>query len=145
MRPVLFLDIDGVLNTTYESMGTLDPRLIARLRYVVSASGCLVVLSSAWRKLYPLPQITDRLQQHGFVGHLFACTPALYEGRQTAPRGHEIAAWMALASIGPDRIAVVDDEPAGMGDLRSRLVQTDPNLGMTDTDAHKLVRLLKGS
>lgn len=52
-RPVLFLDIDGVLNGhEYDreaESSTLHPDCVARLNRVLADSECSVVLSSAWR------------------------------------------------------------------------------------------------
>jgi hypothetical protein len=50
---VLFLDVDGVLNTLFQAGGgkVLHPRLLLRLKAVVDASpGCRIVISSTWRK-----------------------------------------------------------------------------------------------
>ena len=53
-KPILFLDVDGVLNNTeafksQRSMFALCGQAINRLRRVVDDTGCLIVLSSYWR------------------------------------------------------------------------------------------------
>lgn len=59
----LFLDFDGVLNTTsyakllrkegidhYDEFGAMfDPKTISNLKYIVDHTGCKIVLSSTWR------------------------------------------------------------------------------------------------
>ena len=48
--PVIFLDIDGVLNRTSGATHIrLDQDLVSRLRTIVQRSGCRIVLSTFWR------------------------------------------------------------------------------------------------
>ena len=48
--PVIFLDIDGVLNRTSGATHIrLDQDLVSRLRTIVARSGCRIVLSTFWR------------------------------------------------------------------------------------------------
>ena len=55
--PVLFLDVDGVLNRTgfrpMTSVGLrswIEPELAAHLNHVCMATGAALVLSSSWRE-----------------------------------------------------------------------------------------------
>merc|ERR1719158_444259 len=51
-RPLrlIFLDVDGVLNTAGSAnSGAINPELLSRLREVIVATGASVVLSSTWR------------------------------------------------------------------------------------------------
>jgi len=85
---VLFLDIDGVLNSrvTARQHGSycIDPILSDRFKALVEATNAIVILSS-----------THRLDQEArcailAAGILFdGCTPDL----PTQTRAHEIAAW----------------------------------------------------
>lgn len=61
MPLVLFLDIDGVLNSV-ETMRsgrwnagteTLDPENVERLDRLIQLTGAVVVVSSTWRKTLP--------------------------------------------------------------------------------------------
>ena len=48
--PVIFLDVDGVLNRTSGATHIrLDQDLVSRLRTIVARSGCRIVLSTFWR------------------------------------------------------------------------------------------------
>lgn len=48
--PVIFLDIDGVLNRTSGATHIrLDQDLVSRLRTIVARSDCRIVLSTFWR------------------------------------------------------------------------------------------------
>ena len=48
---VLFLDVDGVLNTydTITRADTVDKEIILRLAKIIDATNCKIVLSSTWR------------------------------------------------------------------------------------------------
>ncbi|MCR9162889.1 MAG: HAD domain-containing protein [Nannocystaceae bacterium] len=133
--PVLFLDIDGVLNV----VGAADTeRAVAQLRRVVSTTGCHIVLSSAWRLFKrPFKAIRERF---GFAGPFIGCTPDL----KGQPRGLEIAAWLAGAPNPPSRWAVVDDE-GDMDFVRHRFVQTNPRVGLGETEADQLIAMLTGA
>ena len=62
--PVLFLDIDGVLNRTKSATHIrLDDDLVERLRKLVAAIECKIVLSTFWRPF--LPYIQYILHRHG--------------------------------------------------------------------------------
>ena len=48
--PILFLDVDGVLNTSQmPGKHALHPKLLRRLKAVVDATACDIVLSTTWR------------------------------------------------------------------------------------------------
>ncbi|RYE85652.1 MAG: hypothetical protein EOO75_16720, partial [Myxococcales bacterium] len=84
-QPVLFLDIDGVLNSAAwlgrfpgrcltlpgDAAEMLDPEAVRRLERIRQATGCRVVVSSSWRHALPLAEIERLLRQHGLrVEHL---------------------------------------------------------------------------
>jgi|EP01049_Picozoa_sp_SAG25_P009685 hypothetical protein len=52
-RPVIFLDIDGVLNrTTHATHIRVDDDCVARLGQLVSQADCQIVLSTFWRHFH---------------------------------------------------------------------------------------------
>ena len=58
-RPIVFLDIDGVLNSTAsraEGDHNIAPPLLANLQHIVATTGAEIVLSSTWRLVAPLQQ-----------------------------------------------------------------------------------------
>ena len=140
MPGVLFLDLDGVLNSTawVEAQGAgpraewwvlrLDPAAVAVLNRIIVAARPRVVLSSSWRRLQPLREIQSRLEQAGFIGQLMGQTPEIRYADRWAVRGEEIQAWLDdQAEPGP--VAILDDD-ADMAQLSDRLVQTDPDRGL---------------
>jgi hypothetical protein len=164
---VIFLDIDGVLNSVefqqrrvlppnisqYEGWlrdaeRSIDPDAVARLNRIIDATGAVCVLSSTWRKDTPLSRMSRILRHRGFVGHLFAATPALVEQLPSGiliakERGDEIRAWLDM--LGPDNqpeTFVVLDDDSDMTAVDSALVQTSWERGLTDADADRAILLL---
>lgn len=139
--PILFLDIDGVLNVvggkTRKERHEGIAKAVAQLRRVVSTTGCSIVLSSAWRLFNePFKAIRERL---GYTGPFIGRTPDL----KGQPRGLEIAAWLADQPHAPACWAVVDDTDHGeMEFVRHRFVHTNPYIGIGETEADRLIELL---
>lgn len=102
MGSALFLDIDGVLNSSAwfeaqqeqvnayvldpddENKG-IDPDAVAHLNRIVQATGAIIVISSTWRKLHSLPHIERLLHYRGFShkGRIIGATPDLQGGFMT--------------------------------------------------------------
>ena len=103
MYPVLFLDIDGCLNSaeTFRDpyallIGThaghrVDPKMVARLDQVLDATGAKVVVSSSWRCGDEGQTVAQRLARAGFrhAGDVIGET-----SRLDGIRGMEIGAWL---------------------------------------------------
>ncbi len=146
--PILFLDIDGVLNTTrtwgaWTHLGrheALEPVLVTRVAALVERTGARVVLSSMWRRsTVGLTGTVLALEYQGWRNcrrQLRDETPFL----GGMPRGDEIALWLRNAEH-KGAIAVLDDE-ADMGSVLPFLVQTDREVGVTDADIVRVERLL---
>jgi hypothetical protein len=140
---VLFLDVDGVLNRVGFHPGTslglrswIEPELAQRLCEVVRTIGAVVVLASDWRIDRTLEALRDELRAAGIDVALVGMTPTL-AGR---PRWREIEAWMREAGIGPEAIAIVDDQ-YDMGTLGARFVRTRSLTGLDEAAASALVAL----
>jgi len=113
-RKVLFLDVDGVLNTeTMRQRDAIHATLLKRLGHVLNYSGAAVVLSSTWR-LHPayrskLLEALASVGVHGVVDD----TPQLPLKLGPWPpaehqRASEIAQWLSGAPA-LDTWAAVDD------------------------------------
>jgi hypothetical protein len=159
---VLFLDVDGVLNSwdwvarrvkdplwhqlrkeEREAMEGLDPDAMARLNRIVDETKCLVVLSSTWRKDHSLTQLNRMFRLRGFKHTLFGTTPSIWldgDDRGRKQRGGEIHWWLSQLDTMPV-FAIVDDD-SDMEPHMDRLVKTHYQYGLTDEIADKLVQLL---
>jgi len=144
MMKVLFLDIDGVLNShAYDVKQALaggdlmapDPKAVLRLLWILQETGAKVVLSSSWR----LDQgAVEYLKAHGIPIH--DVTP---RGDAFGCRAAEIEAWLLehLPDCNAEDIVILDDEPdAGVG-FEPRFVQTDAKVGLTAEDATRVIGL----
>lgn len=112
MNSLLFLDIDGVLNSTrYWSAnkplpmgkaGALDPEAVERLNRIVDETGCDVVLSSSWRS-QGRDVVDVMLRERGFRHHLDGLTPLLWKERR-------IEIGQEVDRRDPERFVVIDDD-----------------------------------
>lgn len=151
IRPVLFLDIDGVLVTARTlklrsgRRAVADPLCVSELNRVTYSVDANLVLSSSWR-FCGLEEMRLVLRHWGVDAPLISMTPdlteksgpeGLYSG---VPRGREIQAWLD-EHFGVHQFAIVDDD-ADMEHLSARLVRTQFQHGLTKSDADQLIKLL---
>jgi hypothetical protein len=137
-RRVIFLDIDGVVAPIrrWDRYGDLDPACMQVLNEIVAAGGADVVVSSTWRHGKTVAELQRILEAGGFVGRVLDKTPSDIRG---ATRGEEIAAWLADHLVGG---YVIIDDHAGMGELRSHLLLTQPAHGLQPADVPRALTLL---
>jgi hypothetical protein len=153
---ILFLDIDGVLNTNSTCDLPADDVIRTRgwpcllsvahlhtLREVLDTCACDVVLSSTWR----LNELGCRTLERGLRAARIPCervvgaTPDL---RQHGSRPDEILAWMRAHGGGAVWAAIDDmplerEQPEGM---RGHCVRTSMDTGLDGDAAHACVGLL---
>ena len=133
---VIFLDIDGVLNTCDGLETGIDRGLVAHLNTLVRESGASIVVSSSWR-IAGLRRIRTILREHGFVGRVSGVTPISSLGM----RSLEIQAWLDRCRWSVTGLVILDDND-DMAQLGSHLVRTDYRKGLTSDDvAAALARL----
>jgi hypothetical protein len=158
---VLFLDIDGVLNSAdylrnrrhvrRPTPHSIDAPTVPRLNAVTDRTGAALVISSTWRLSSGAAQLPYVLRDHGVTGRVVGMTPSLmeetgevqpcgYRSLRRRERGHEIQAWL---DAHPEcaRFAIVDDN-SDMAHLRHRLVQTTWERGLQDEHVETLCALL---
>lgn len=138
---VLFLDVDGVLNTfdlvRRNGFDYIDPDMVRTLGLVVSRTSAAVVLSSFWRLNPRDRRLVDvALGDHGMFVH--DRTPLI-----PGPRAREISSWLEANSTVANYAIVDDDEGAGEG-LEACFFQTDPDVGITVEIAEKIILHLNG-
>jgi HAD domain in Swiss Army Knife RNA repair proteins len=163
-QPVIFLDIDGVLNSSrwmttmdwrrseepwagHEDPGLpafnvqvwhfmLDPECVARLKHLVQVLDANIVISSSWRHALDVPQIDECLRLRGFNRPAVGATPQL-----GVERGHEIRAW--LRTSGHKGPFVILDDGSDMNGVEEFLVQTDFAVGLTDADVNRAIAVCR--
>lgn len=165
---VLFLDIDGVLNThdfcPRAMCGPIHREKVTLLNHVLDTTGAHVVLSSAWRYLVYRGEMNLKglgwlLRSHGLrddrlVGITREDTMVERSGEwngstpwpQANERGEQIADWLRLSlgqvGVSIARYAVVDDLDLGISEAGHPFVDTDGSVGLTDWEADRLIELL---
>lgn len=150
--PVVFLDIDGVLNRTHGATHIrLDEDLVAGLRTIVQQSGCSIVLSTFWRGFESYVKYI--LGRQGIDPALFiGRTPGKADGvdssssafdeKQYVNRAAEIRAWLA-ANPDVTRFAILDDRPTASDEgLAPHFIQTRSDCGLTDADVQAALAVL---
>lgn len=144
---VLFLDIDGVLNsdTFYlnrpkeikhlpHPLSEFDPTCVARLNRILAETKACLVVSSSWRHDPFIDRILDRA---GIKPKMWDITP-YGMGR---PRGYEIKKFLHEH---PDieNYVILDDVANMLPEQQSHFVQTKYYYGLTDEDAEKAINIL---
>jgi len=164
MRKVIFLDIDGVLNTKwgYTQMDrntpkdkygyAFDPNAVANLKKIVDEMGADIVISSSW-KSFGFSGLEDMWQDRGLPGKLIGITPNSVSDEMLlnadldhielfSIRGMEIKEWLDKHGKNVSHYVIIDDVDNFLSSQKSHFVQTDPEVGITESDVKKVVRLL---
>jgi hypothetical protein len=156
---LLFLDVDGVLNTQgMANCGVLLPAPFAGLRRVLAASGAVVVLSTSWRNFASLRSLIAGVLSPGMVAG------QTRTGFQNHTRPSELASFLALPEVRDELVspgagwAAVDDmaliaqaEALASADaavknflpeFRRRFVRTDKSVGLDGAAETSLLGIL---
>lgn len=138
MKPVIFLDFDGVLNT-YRNWGrfpkaeALTPELVDRVHRLCKEFDADIVISSAWRTIYTLPELRSLLEKRGHLpaDRVIDRTPD-WKG-PFSQRGQEIKEWLNANGRRETPFIILDDLYAGaFTGLEKHHVQTTLHDGFTE-------------
>lgn len=153
MKPIIFLDFDGVVETIYwdkkeDGSFTLNShklghnelnnkQAIGWLNELYSHIPYDIVISSMWRISMSLEQLQDLLINSGFNPNIkvIGMTPILHQ-----QRGLEIQEWIDENNFN-GKFIIIDDD-SDMCHLLPLLVRCDCQLGFTIYDYNKALRLL---
>lgn len=150
---VLFLDLDGVLNSTAsfrlnERKGmngmheALSETSCSNLQHVLDLVPSLrMVISSTWRLYYSMTDICRMLEERYIdAKRVIDKTPATMSG----PRGHEISLWLKdYPKI--KRFVVVDDDAEAhvfAADRRCLSIKTNHHDGLLFSQAEEIIKFL---
>lgn len=150
---IIFLDIDGVLNSERSMYATntfvlpytlkgrvaelhdfgLDPIAVGMLKKMCKECDCKIVISSSWG---------DVLQLHDFI-HIFNQynfdTSSILIGKishDSSNRGVNIKNWLNNHATLDDKFVIVDDSTDIVGMKNAILV--DPNVGLSITNVQSI-------
>ena len=164
MKKIIFLDIDGVLNTEswYVQMTNetpkdkfgyaYDPQAVANLRKIVEETEADIVISSSW-KCMGLSQIEDMWKDRNLPGKIIGITPNSVSDELLIDadidsmelfhiRGEEIKEWLKKHGKRVCNYVIIDDMDNMLPGQQSHFVQTNPEMGITEDDAEKAIAIL---
>ena len=153
MNKLIFLDIDGVLDT-YKSHYMLDSVLLDRLGNILGRTGAWIVVSSSWRASN-VPDTVEFMTDYDnprvgsnpfpFTDKVVGVTPFLYsvvdgDIDRPATRGEEIAAFLKAHPC--DNYVILDDCDEMLREQWPHLILVNDEVGLTDADVEKAVGIL---
>lgn len=165
MAPLIFLDMDGVLNDHVRfdnGFCGVKAECVTHLNRILRTTGAEIVLSSAWRYMVP-----EAMTLKGFayllLTHGVACRTDEEEPKdrligitcrdeELLPRGQQIRHWR-LENGGDRRYVVIDDggenpdgswHDMGINAAGHPTVWTNGKVGLTAKDADAAIEILTG-
>lgn len=165
MRKVIFLDIDGVLNTKwwYTQMDrntpkdkygyAFDPNAVANLKRIIDETGADIVISSSW-KSYGLSELEDMWQDRGLPGKLIGITPNSVSDEMLlnadldhmelfSIRGMEIKEWLSKNGKRVGNYVIIDDMDNMLPEQQSHFVQINSEVGISKDDVKNVIKILE--
>ena len=138
MRKILFLDIDGVLNTeqqqwkcqmegispTDEFGYSFDSKAVSYLGKILNITGAEIVLSSSW-KFLGMSVLQDMWQARCLPGTITDITPDNQEGK-----GLEIKEWLEEHQNDIENYVILDDEDVALPEQQVHFVKCNPQFGI---------------
>jgi len=164
IRKIMFLDIDGVLNTKwwYTQMDrnsprdqygyAFDPKAVANLKRIVEETGAGIVISSSW-KSFGFSELEEMWTDRGLPGKLIGVTPNSVSDELLLDadidsielfhiRGEEIKEWLTKHGKNVSNYAIIDDMDNMLPEQQSHFVHTNPEVGITEEDAEKAIAII---
>ena len=164
MMKVIFLDIDGVLNTQdWHSRMTKDtPRdefgwafdlvAVENLAHIIKETGASIVISSSW-KFLGLAKLREMWKIRNLPGIVLDITPNtisdelllnanLDEMKLGVCRGNEIKEWLSKHKGEVSNYVIIDDFDDWLPEQDDHVVLTDTLIGITEFDAEKAIAIL---
>ena len=162
-RKIIFLDLDGVLNTARwheqakvdelkDDYGyTFDPTAVSNLADIIEKTGADIVISSSW-KFMGLSKMQKMWKDRRLPGKVVGLTPnsvsdefLLHADLDNmdfmAIRGQEIKEWL-MQNSGVTHYAILDDLNDVLQEQESHFIWIDPVVGITTENVVQTVMTL---
>lgn len=153
--PIIFLDIDGVLNTDRweayllsnglplgDEFGILfDENSVTHLAEIITATGADIVVHSTWKLDKSLDWIRLLWQKRKLPGHIFDITPNIPPHYS---KMEEIESWLIKHQYVSNYI-ILDDECEFSPIQLSHLIDIDPSIGITEFNTKEAIAKLNSS
>src|ERR1700749_3813508 len=157
MKRIIFLDVDGVLNSeeTVDYYGhyggwfgendeidevkvAWGQQLVDNLKYIVEQTNAEIVVSSTWRVHFSLQKFSDMFKIYGWENvPLIGKTESL-----AASRGVEINQWLNANEGEIESYVILDDNDWFLTEQQSSFIKTSIFHGLSFKDAAKAVEIL---
>lgn len=153
---VIFLDIDGVLNSGKyiksldadlwdNPVNQMDPVAVARLNVITDATKAKIVVSSSWRLPFlthptPLPALQGCMKSYGISGDIIGMTCEKANALRNR-RGKEIQKWINDHYNDIEKYVIIDDD-SDMGRIRTHQVLTKFEDGLQDFHVDRIIEIL---
>lgn len=151
MRKILFLDIDGVLNTEQQQWRcqmegippidkfgyTFDPKAVSYLGDILDKTGSEIVLSSSW-KFLGMSVLRDLWRVRHLPCTTTDTTPDNQEGK-----GLEIKEWLEKYQNEVDNYVIIDDEDVALPEQQAHFVKCNPQFGINRKVMETVLRILR--
>ena len=150
---LIFLDIDGVLNTSHymtlcrlegrpdrDKYGPLfDPQAVENLRRIIDATRAEIVITSSWRYILGVDVLRQMWAERGLPGKIYGVTSMDMSGS----RGDEVEAFLkgAFGNCKNDYL-ILDDECDYGERLQERMIVLDPMRGLKSSDVERSLEIL---
>ena len=170
IRKIVFLDIDGVLNTEHyqgllqyqgkswqdEYGAFFDPNAVKQLKRIIDATGADIVVESSW-KYFGLDAMKDLWKVRSLPGKIIDITPSSVSDEHLLNidlenidtsilycKGMEIASWLSEQKRQDIRYVIIDDEYVILDSQLPHFILTNPYEGITEEQANKAISILNG-
>ena len=168
MRKIIFLDLDGVLNTEkyqaelqykgcpkQDEFGAIfDSNAVARLKHIIDATGADIVVQSSWKCL-GLDAMQEMWTARNLPGKIIDITPSKvtdeyllktdissFDVSNFPFKGLEIDSWLTAHNKQTINYVIIDDEDVILDSQFSCFIQTNPHDGLTKTVADRAISIL---
>lgn len=163
MKPIkiVFLDIDGVLNNTFERTHYItrsprdghfiSPTCVDRLNEITSFTGAKIVVTSTWRLGSTDEEMARVLEVSGVTGEYIGMTGRESESGEYIMRGNEIFAWILrneeLCGSAYDYrdYVILDDDSDMLLWQRNNYINCDPHSGLTHRSVARAISILNNT
>ena len=166
-RKIIFLDIDGVLNTQdWPSRMTndtpkdefgwaFDPVAVENLAHIVKETGASIVISSSW-KFLGMTKLKEMWNIRNLPGGLLDITPNtvsdemllnanLDDMKLGVCRGNEIKEWLSKHKVEVSNYVIIDDFDDLLPEQMGHAVITNTLIGISENDANNAITILNNS
>jgi hypothetical protein len=141
---VIFLDIDGVLNSSTHGYGNHEnpdfiEYAIFQLKRIVKDGNASIIISSSWRVGSSLEEMQCIFNKYQLGDYIIGLTPRInnYRGRH-----EEIKSYIKHADYPISNFVILDDD-SDMDGLFRNFIKTDAQYGLTKVDAERAITILK--